>query len=102
MVQLEQASSAVRLTNAGVVTYTDKDDKQQVTESIRHLWALLGSPSQKGNLLSLFKRDGSEVVLALPRALVSTKRLANLPTATDDQLENIVAIGRGVGTPLSD
>lgn len=92
MVQLEQSSGTLRLTNAGVVTYTDKDDKQQVAESIRHLWASLGSPSQKGNLLSLFNRSDLEVVLALPRSLVNTKRLANLPTATDDQLANIVTI----------
>lgn len=92
MVQFEQASGTLRLTNAGVVTYTDKDDKQQVAESIRHLWASLGSPAQKGNLLSLFNRSDLEVVLALPRSLVNTKRLANLPTATDDQLTNIVTI----------
>ena len=92
MVQLEQSSGTLRLTNAGVVTYADKDDKQQVAESIRHLWASLGSPAQKGNLLSLFNRSDLEVVLALPRSLVNTKRLANLPTATDDQLANIVTI----------
>ena len=92
MVQLEQSSGTLRLTNAGVVTYTDKDDKQQVAESIRHLWASLGSPAQKGNLLSLFNRSDLAVVLALPRSLVNTKRLANLPTATDDQLANIVTI----------
>ena len=92
MVQLEQASGTLRLTNAGVVTYTDKADKQQVAESIRHLWASLGSPAQKGNLLSLFNRSDLEVVLALPRSLVNTKRLANLPTASDDQLANIVTI----------
>ena len=92
MVQFEQSSSVLSLTNAGIVTYTDKDDKQQVAESIRHLWASLGIPSQKGKLLSLFNKNAPEVVLALPRYLVSTKRLANLPTAADDQLANIVAI----------
>ena len=92
MVQFEQSSSVLRLTNAGVVTYADKDDKQQIAESIRHLWASLGVPSQKGNFLSLFNKNTTEVVLALPRSLVSTKRLANLPAAADDQLANIVAI----------
>ena len=92
MVQFEQSSSVSRLTNAGVVTYTDKDDKQQIAESIGHLWASLGVPSQKGNFLSLFNKNTTEVVLALPRSLVSTKRLANLPAAADDQLANIVAI----------
>lgn len=92
MVQIEQSSAALRLTHAGVVTYTDKNDTQQVAESIRHLWASLGSTSQKSNPLSLFNRNAPEVVLALPRALVSTKRLANLPVATDDQLASIVAI----------
>ena len=92
MVQIEQSSGALRLTNAGVVTYADKDDKQQVAESIRHLWASLGGTAKKSNPLSLFNRNASEVVLALPRSLVSTKRLANLPTGTDDQLASIVAI----------
>ena len=100
MVQLEQSSAALRLTNAGVVTYTDKDDKQQVAESIRHLWASLGGPSTKGNLLSPFNRNNPEVVLAFPRSLVSTKRLANLPTATDDQLASIVAIAAEAELPF--
>ena len=100
MVQLEQSSAALRLTNAGVVTYTDKDDKQQVAESIRHLWTSLGVPSTKGNLLSLFNRNNPEVVLAFPRSLVSTKRLTNLPTATDDQLASIVAIAAEAELPF--
>ena len=100
MVQLEQSSAALRLTNAGVVTYTDKDDKQQVAESIRHLWTSLGGPSTKGNLFSLFNRNNPEVVLAFPRSLVSTKRLANLPTATDDQLASIVAIAAEAELPF--
>ena len=100
MVQLEQSSAALRLTNAGVVTYADKDDKQQVAESIRHLWTSLGGPSTKGNLLSLFNRNNPEVVLAFPRSLVSTKRLTNLPTATDDQLASIVAIAAEAELPF--
>ena len=100
MVQLEQASAALHLTNAGVVTYTDKDDKQQVAESIRHLWASLGGTTTKRNLLSLLNRNNPEVVLAFPRSLVSTKRLANLPTATDDQLASIVAIAAEAELPF--
>ena len=100
MVQLEQSSAALHLTNARVVTYTDRDDTQQVAESIRHLWASLGGPTTKRNLLSLFNRNNPEVVLAFPRSLVSTKRLANLPTATDDQLASIVAIAAEAELPF--
>ncbi len=92
MVQLEQSSAGIRLINAGIVTYADTDDQQQVTELMKNLWASLGTSLKQGNLRSLFNRHKAEVVLAMPRSLVSTKRLANLPAATDNQLANIVAI----------
>ena len=100
MVQLEQSSAGVRLINADVVTYTDTDDRQQVAKSIENLWASLGKPPKQGNLSSLFNRNQTEVVLALPRALVSTKRLANLPAAADDQLANIVEIAAEAELPF--
>lgn len=100
MVQLEQSSAGTRLINADIVTYTDTDDRQQVAKSMENLWASLGKPPKQGNLSSLFNRNKAEVVLALPRALVSTKRLANLPAATDDQLANIVEIAAEAELPF--
>ncbi|MDE0016949.1 MAG: pilus assembly protein PilM [Candidatus Poribacteria bacterium] len=100
MVQLEQSSAGTRLINADIVTYADTGDQQQVAESIENLWASLGKPPKQRNLSSLFNRNKTEVVLALPRALVSTKRLANLPAATDDQLANIVEIAAEAELPF--
>ena len=100
MVQLEQSSAGIRLINAGIVTYADTDDQQQVTELMKNLWASLGTSLKQGNLRSLFNRHKAEVVLAMPRSLVSTKRLANLPAATDNQLVNIVAIAAEAELPF--
>ena len=100
MVQLEQSSAGTRLINADIVTYADPDDRQQVAKSIENLWTSLGKPPKQGNLSSLFNRNQTEVVLALPRSLVSTKRLANLPAATDDQLANIVEIAAEAELPF--
>ena len=100
MVQLEQSSAGVRLINADIVTYADTDDRQQVAKSVENLWASLGKPQKQRNLGTLFNRNKAEVVLALPRALVSTKRLANLPAATDDQLANIVEIAAEAELPF--
>ena len=100
MVQLEQSSAGVRLINADIVTYADTDDRQQGAKSVENLWASLGKPPKQGNLNSLFNRNKAEVVLALPRSLVSTKRLANLPAATDDQLANIVEIAAEAELPF--
>ncbi len=100
MVQLEQSSAGTRLINADIVTYTDTDDRQQVAKSMENLWASLGTPPKQGNLSSLFNRNKAEIVLALPRSLVSTKRLANLPAATDDQLANIVEIAAEAELPF--
>ena len=100
MVQLEQSSTETRLINADIVTYADAGDQQQVAKSIENLWASLGKPPKQGNLSSLFNRNKTEVVLALPRSLVSTKRLANLPAAADDQLANIVEIAAEAELPF--
>ena len=100
MVQLELSSTAVHLINANVVTYPDAADRQYVVESIGHLWSSLDDPPTQRNLRSLFSRDKAEIALALPRFLVSTKRLGNLPAATDDQLANIVAISAETELPF--
>lgn len=100
IVQLEQSSGAVHIINARVVTYPDKDDRQRVVESVKHLWESLGHSPTQGSFRSLFNRDKTEVVLALPRFLVSTKRLSNLPAATDEQLASIVAIAAEAELPF--
>lgn len=100
MVQLEHSSAGTRLINADIVTYADAGDQQQVTKAIENLWASLGKPPKQRNLSSLFNRNKTEVVLALPRSLVSTKRLANLPATADDQLANIVEIAAEAELPF--
>ena len=100
IVQLEQSSTTVHLTNANVVTYPDKDDRLQVYESVKHLWDSLGDLPVEGGIRALFNRNKTEIALALPRSLVNTKRLSNLPAATDDQLASIVAIAAEAELPF--
>ncbi|RKU15237.1 hypothetical protein C6500_21360 [Candidatus Poribacteria bacterium] len=101
IVQLEQSfSTTVHLTNASVVTYPDKDDRLQVYESVKHLWDSLGDLPVESGIRSLFNRNKTEIVLALPRFLVNTKRLSNLPAATDEQLASIVAIAAEAELPF--
>lgn len=97
MVQLELSSTGVHLINANVVTYPDAAEQHQ---AVARLWAALGNTPTRRNLLSLFSRNTREIALALPRFLVSTKRLGNLPVATDDQLANIVAISAETELPF--
>ena len=54
IVQLEQSSTTVHLTNARIVTYPDKDDRRQVAESVKHLWNSLGDLPVQGGLRPLF------------------------------------------------
>ena len=101
IVQFEQSfSSTVHLTNASVVTYPDKEDRLQVYESVKHLWDSLGELPVEGGIRSLFNRNRTEIALALPRSLVNTKRLSNLPAATDAQLASIVAIAAEAELPF--
>ena len=111
IVQLEQSFSApVQLTHASVVTYPDKGDRLRVSESVKHLWDALGGPPGEGGIHwrkspieafgTLFNRNKTEVALALPRSLVNTKRLSNLPAATDEQLASIVAIAAETELPF--
>ena len=82
------------------MTYPNGAERQEIVESVERLWAPLGDPSTQRDLRSLFTRDKTEIALALPRSLVSTKRLGNLPAATDDQLANIVAISAETELPF--
>ena len=100
MVQLELSSTGAHLINANVVTYPDATEQHQAVEPVARLWAALGNTPTRRNLFSLFSRDTTEIALALPRFLVSTKRLGNLPVATDDQLANIVALSAETELPF--
>ena len=101
IVQLEQSfSTTVHLTHANVVTYPDKDDRLQVYESMKRLWDSLGDLPVEAGMRALFNRNKPEIALALPRSLVNTKRLSNLPAATDEQLASIVAIAAEAELPF--
>ena len=100
MVQLEQSSAGMRLINADMVTYANTDDRQQVALSLENLWSSLGKPPKQRSVGALFNRHKTEVILALPRSLVSTKRLANLPATSDDQLASIVEIAAEAELPF--
>ena len=101
IIQLEQSfSTTVHLTHASVVTYPDKDDRLQVYESVKHLWDSLGDLPVERGIRSLFSRNKTEIALALPRSQVNTKRLSNLPAATDEQLASIVAIAAEAELPF--
>ena len=100
IVLLEQSSTTVQLTNASVVAFADKDDRLQIYESVKHLWDALGDLPVAGGIRSVFNRNKTEVALALPRSLVNTKRLSNLPAATDEQLASIVTIAAEAELPF--
>ena len=110
IVLLEQSSTTVQLTNASVVTFADKDDRLQIYESVKHLWDTLGDLPVEGGIhwrrspieayRTMFNRNKTEVALALPRSLVNTKRLSNLPAVTDEQLASIVTIAAEAELPF--
>ena len=100
IVLLEQSSTTVQLTNASVVAFADKDDRLQIYKSVKHLWDALGDLPVAGGIRSVFNRNKTEVALALPRSLVNTKRLSNLPAATDEQLASIVTIAAEAELPF--
>ena len=109
IVQLEQSSTTVLLTDASVVTFPDKDDQLQVYQSLKFLWDSLGNLPVEGGIRwhkpieafgTMFNRNKTEVALALPRSLVNTKRLSNLPAVTEEQLASIVAIAAEAELPF--
>ena len=85
LVQLEQTAAGIRLVNAGVETYAHTDPTAEIpieviSETLQRLWRhVIGrSPT---------------VVLSIPRLLVTSRRLTNLPAAAaDDQLSDLVAM----------
>ena len=85
LVQLEQTAAGIRLVNAEVEAYPHPTPATEIpieaiAETLQRLWRRVGGRS-------------TSVVLSIPRLLVTTRRLTNLPAAaTDDQLSNLVAM----------
>ncbi len=85
LVQLEQTASGIRLMGAGVEAYPHADSTAEISteaisETLQQLWRQVGGRN-------------TPVVLSIPRLLVTSRRLTNLPAAaTDDQLSNLVAM----------
>ena len=85
LVQLEQTASGIRLVNAGIEAYSETNptvaiSTDVISETLERLWRRMGG-------------RGTSVALSIPRLLVTSRRLINLPAAaTDDQLSNLVAM----------
>ena len=85
LVQLEQSASGICLLNAGIETYphlspTTEISHEIIAETLQRLWRRVGGRS-------------ASVTLSIPRMLVTSRRLTNLPAAaTDDQLSDLVAM----------
>ena len=85
LVQLEQTAAGIRLVNAGIEAYpytppTTEIPIEVISETLQRLWRRVGGRS-------------NSVALSIPRLLVTSRRLTNLPAAaTDDQLSHLVAM----------
>ncbi|MCE2395189.1 type IV pilus assembly protein PilM [Candidatus Poribacteria bacterium] len=85
LVQLEQTAAGIRLVNVGIEAYpytapTTEVPIEVISEALQRVWRGVGGRS-------------TSVALSIPRLLVTSRRLTNLPAAaTDDQLSNLVAI----------
>ena len=85
LVQLEQTAAGIRLVNAGMEAYphtatTAEIPIEVVSETLQRVWRRVGG-------------RGTSVALSIPRLLVTSRRLTNLPAAaTDEQLANLVAM----------
>jgi len=85
LVQLEQTASGLRLVSAGIELYprtsaTEEIDDQTIRQTLQKLWRKVQGRAHS-------------VVLSIPRSLVTSRRLTNLPpVASDEQLPNLVAI----------
>lgn len=95
LTQLEQTPSGLHLVNAGIELYPQDDpmgeiDDQTIQQTLQKLWKrVLG-------------RKKIPVVLSIPRLLVTSRRLSNLPAAvTDDQLPSLVAIQAETELPFT-
>lgn len=87
MVQLEKTTNGIRIIKTGIDNYpnrhetnTDQEnDIENVTESLLKVWKQVGGKYP--------------VVISVPRLLITTRRLSNLPQTTEEkQLASVVAM----------
>ena len=85
LVQLEQTASGIRLVTAGVESYPHTSPMTEIStevisDTLQRVWRRMDGRS-------------TSVALSIPRLLVTSRRLTNLPAAAaDDQLSNLVAM----------
>ena len=95
IVYIEKTSGALHLINAGVISYTDPNNPQNISEAVRKLWNQLGIKH------TFFNKHRMEVGIALPRRFVVTKHLPSLPPATTDvQLPSVVEMAAETELPF--
>ena len=95
IVHIEKVSGALRLINAGVIAYTDRNSPESVLAAVQELWNRLGIKR------NIFNKHKLEVAIALPRGLIVTKRLSNLPATTQDaMLPSLIEIAAETELPF--
>ena len=95
MVYIENTSGTLHLINAGVISFTDPNNTQHISEVVRQLW------NQIEIKQNIFNKHKTEVAISLPRGSVVTKSLPNIPpTTTDTQLPAIVEMAAEAELPF--
>ncbi len=95
IVHIEKISGTLHLINAGVISYSDPDNPQHISEVVRKLWNQLGIKQ------NFFNKHKMEIGIAIPRRFASTKRLSNLPPSTTDaQLPSVVEMAAETELPF--
>ncbi len=93
--QLERTASGLHLVSVGIELYPRKSpmgeiDDQTIQQTLQKLWK------------KVLGRKKLPVVLSIPRLLVTSRRLKNLPASvTDDQLPGLVAIQAETELPFA-
>ena len=88
MVQLEKTTDGIRLIDVGIESYPNRQ-KETVAPQENNV------SNVKESLLTVWKKVGGKypVVVSVPRLLITTRRLSNLPqTNEDEQLTSVVAM----------
>ena len=88
MVQLEKTTGGIRLIDVGIESYPNRQ-KETVAPQENNV------SNVKESLLTVWKKVGGKypVVVSVPRLLITTRRLSNLPqTNEDEQLTSVVAM----------
>ena len=95
ILHIEKVAGVIRLIDAGVASNPNPDNPQQVAGAIKKLW------NQLGIKYNIFNKHRIEIGISLPRGFVVTKRLSNLPPATQEvQLPSMVAMAAETELPF--